>query len=379
MKKYVYPSVQALQVAAHKQSGVTLVELLVAISLGLFLTWGAIEAFLSGKQTYSMQQALSRIQENTRIAQELMGYDVRDAGNYGCAVGRFVANFNDVNRLSGTVPNSGSFNPVAELNFAYAVFATNDVSGAANADTTLLANLNPVPVAATDVLITHNATNVASEVLAGPPLPLPNQFAAPNRGVTTSSILAVSDCTENYIFTPSAVVGGATATITLAAPLPTTPIAGSSVMPLDASIYYIGLNGAGTRSLYRRLIGGNSEELLNGVENLQIEVGVDTNNDGVVDLYTTPNAVTPDQWNAWNDTPGAGDGNILESPNANPPPAPRVEQNVVAIRYSLLMRSNEELLEAPQTYNYNGAAVTAPDRRLYQVVTSTIGIRSRLN
>ena len=44
------------------QRGFTLIELLVAIALGIFLTWGVIEAFMSGKRAYSLQQSLSRIQ-----------------------------------------------------------------------------------------------------------------------------------------------------------------------------------------------------------------------------------------------------------------------------------------------------------------------------
>ena len=42
------------------------------------------------------------------------------------------------------------------------------------------------------------------------------------------------------------------------------------------------------------------------------------------------------------------------------------------------MRSENQLLEAPQTYTYNGAAVTAADRRLRQVFTGTVGIRGQL-
>jgi hypothetical protein len=45
----------------------------------------------------------------------------------------------------------------------------------------------------------------------------------------------------------------------------------------------------------------------------------------------------------------------------------------------LLLSSEQELLEEPQEYTYNGNAVTATDRRMYQVVNGTTGIRSRMN
>ena len=405
--------INAAVLAARRQAGLTLVELLVAIALGLFLSWGAIQAFLAGKQTYTMQQALSRIQENARAAQELMGYDIRDSGSYGCASGRNVGFYSlrpvtaadwaagiradplkylSINGLTGTSHTylAGESNPTAESNFAYATFAVNNVTGAANADTTLLAALNPTPVAGTDVLITHNATNVGAYVQASP-VSTSTKLNVPNRDFLLADVLALTDanCRQLFIFQPTSVTGGATAQVnyTPGFPQPTWGgknlwDTGASLMKLSTAIYYIGNNAAGTPSLYRRVSGsvaGPSEELLSGAENLQIEVGVDTNNDGVLDTYSTPNAVTAMQWNAWDDS--NRDGDIQEGIRISPDVSPMVEQNVVAIRYSLLLRSDQQLLEAPQPYTYNGTTTTpaATDRRLRQVVTSTVGIRSRLN
>jgi type IV pilus assembly protein PilW len=304
-----------------------------------------------------------------------------------------------VNFLPGSshAVGDGSTNPTAEHNFAFAVFATNNVTGAPNADTTLLANLNPAPLAGTDVLIAHTATDLGIQVLAAP-APSATQFTVRNRGLTTASILSVADCSGNFIFQPTAASVGVTQTITHPMrtwPVPPPPVpppvpplqpppnppVDSTVMLLNAPIYYIANNAAGTPSLYRRLIGGNSEELLNGVQDMQIEVGIDTNNDGIVDVFSTPNAVTANQWNAWNDSNGDGDiQELLDGDGAPVNPAVRAEQNVVAVRYSLLLRSDEtNLVETPQPYTFNGVTTTPTDRRMRQVVTSTVGIRSRLN
>lgn len=405
-------SIKATKCSLHHQVGLTMVELLVAISLGIFLAWGAIEAFLSGRQTYIIQQALSRIQENARMAQELIGYDIRSAGSYGCAAGKGMGDADDVNFLPGSTHTTvavstlgaGSTNPTAEHNFAFAVFATNNVSGAANADTMLLANLNPAPLAGTDVLIAHTATDLGAEILAAP-APTTTQFRVPNRGFLQTDILSVASCSGNFIFRPTAVTNTTPQVIThpqrRVLPDASFPIKrsiasekerkqlkglspGQTVMRLDAPIYYVANNPAGTPSLYRRLIGGNSEELLSGVQDMQIEVGIDLDNDSVVDEFRTPNNVTAAQWNAWNDANGDDDiqevldkdGNVI--PSISRPV--RVEENVVAIRYSLLLRSDEtNLVEDPQPYTFNGVLTTPTDRRLRQVVTSTVGIRSRLN
>lgn len=405
----------------RRQQGLTLVELMIAISLGIFLTWGAIQAFLTGKQTYTLQQALSRIQENARMTQELMGYDIRSSGSYGCASGKNVGIYAEkpisaqdyalgvrsdsikyawVSGLTGTshTPILGESNSTAERNFAFATFAVNNVSGAANADTTLLANLNPAPLAGTDVLITHNATNEGAYVLSGS---TKTQLTVPNRNFLRTDLLALTDanCRQLFIFQPTIPVtaAGGNNVVTYTTPTPTLsgfpdPIwgsknlwdAGATLMRLSSTIYYIANNAAGVPSLYRRVWNGTpavptgaSDELLNGVENLQIDVGIDTDNDGVVNTYVTPNAVTVAQWNAWNDS--NQDGDIQEGPRVLPDVPPHIEQNVVAIRYSLLLRSEDQLLETPQAYTYNGVVTTPADRRLRQVVTSTVGIRSRLN
>ena len=66
--------------AGISQSGFTLVEVLVSLALGLFLIGGAIQLFVQSKQTYRLQDSLSRIQENGRLAMESMVTDIRMAG-----------------------------------------------------------------------------------------------------------------------------------------------------------------------------------------------------------------------------------------------------------------------------------------------------------
>lgn len=344
-----------------RQRGLSLVELLVAIALGLFLSWGATQAFLSGKQTYSLQQALSRIQENVRLSQELIGYDVRDAGNYGCAVGKFVVNGNAAN----TLPN----NTRTEFNFAHAVYGVDGVNAGLVPFNPVTA-LDPPRLAGTDILVVRTSTNLGAEVL-GPAttpvgsIPTAAAITISNRGLLVTDVLSLADCTRNFIFIPNGLnPAGATAVINH--PFGDPPLPGSTVLRLNTAIYYVANNAAGRPALYRRMLNGNSEELMGGVENLQLQFGVDTNNDGDVDLYSTPDLITDAQWSAWNDTGGAG---LLDS----------AEQNVVAVRYSLLLRSEEQLLEAPQTYTYEGVVTVAPDRRLRQVFTNTVAIRSRVN
>ena len=64
----------------QSQCGLTLVEILVALLISLFLIAGVIQLFIGTKQTYRGHDALSRIQENGRFAIDRMAWDIRMAG-----------------------------------------------------------------------------------------------------------------------------------------------------------------------------------------------------------------------------------------------------------------------------------------------------------
>lgn len=100
-----------------------------------------------------------------------------------------------------------------------------------------------------------------------------------------------------------------------------------------------------------------SQELIEGVQDMQIFYGEDTNGDRIVDQYVDANAVA--DW-----------------------------ANVLSVRVNLLLVSLENnLANAAQTILFPadtggagtvGNSFAAGDRRIYQTFTTTIGIRNRL-
>lgn len=70
-------SSRTLPVLSH---GFTLVELLVAMILGLGLMAGVIQIFISTQNTYRMEEGLARIQENGRFSLDLIITQLRMAG-----------------------------------------------------------------------------------------------------------------------------------------------------------------------------------------------------------------------------------------------------------------------------------------------------------
>ncbi len=65
--------------------GVTLIELMVALVLGLVVAGAAMAVFLVNRQTYLATENLGRLQENARTAFELMAQDIRAAGMIPCS------------------------------------------------------------------------------------------------------------------------------------------------------------------------------------------------------------------------------------------------------------------------------------------------------
>jgi len=67
----------------HRQSGFSIIELLVAVTLGLFLMAALVEVLLSGNRSFTSANHLSRLQENGRIATGMIVTDLKRAGYMG--------------------------------------------------------------------------------------------------------------------------------------------------------------------------------------------------------------------------------------------------------------------------------------------------------
>ena len=70
--------------APRRMAGLSLVEVMVSLALGLIVVGSALTVFLSNRQTYAVTEALGRIQETSRIGIELMARDLREAGGNPC-------------------------------------------------------------------------------------------------------------------------------------------------------------------------------------------------------------------------------------------------------------------------------------------------------
>jgi type IV pilus assembly protein PilW len=74
------------------QKGMTLIELMVSMVLGLVVVGGVVSVLVANKSSYRTNEGLSQIQETARSAFELVARDVRQAGGAGCDNAQRMAN-----------------------------------------------------------------------------------------------------------------------------------------------------------------------------------------------------------------------------------------------------------------------------------------------
>ncbi len=71
-----------MKVLNPRQHGFSLVELMVAIAVALFLVLGVITVLGNTRHTYKDQSRLSQLQDDQRLAMTLLGNVVQSAGYY---------------------------------------------------------------------------------------------------------------------------------------------------------------------------------------------------------------------------------------------------------------------------------------------------------
>lgn len=87
---------------SRSQTGFTLIELMVALLLGVVLTSGVISVFITSRTSYSLNNAVGQVQEGGRFAMGTMQPIVSQAGYTGCANQTFSGtNANDLNNPTG--------------------------------------------------------------------------------------------------------------------------------------------------------------------------------------------------------------------------------------------------------------------------------------
>jgi type IV pilus assembly protein PilW len=73
--------------AAARQSGLTLIEMLVALTIGGLLIFGAAQAYVDSRNAYAVNETISRMQESARYAMSVLEPEIRMSNYWGLMKG----------------------------------------------------------------------------------------------------------------------------------------------------------------------------------------------------------------------------------------------------------------------------------------------------
>ncbi len=326
------------------QSGLSLVEVLVSVVISLFLLGGIVQVYVGSKTTFRFTNAMSEIQENGRYAMEIITQDLRLSSVWGCVVPNGKAGA--ANNINNTLTTWGSYD-VGLHDFTENGFVSGtEGDGLNNSDSiTIIGGKS----GQANVELPFRAANVTNIVTTAG-----NTFA-------TDDLILVARCGANNLLGTAeadihritSITNGPTSTqrqINLGSAKSQQFGNDAVVIELQNVTYTIEENSeaGGSPTLWRTEF-VERQELIEGIEQMQILFGIDIDKNGFPNQYVTSDNVT--------------DFN-----------------EVVAVRIMLLLHSLNEVIsdEGAQTYTFNKLTTTAADKRIRQVFSTTVALRNRI-
>ena len=331
----------ATRLSKKKQFGVTLIELMISMLIGLFIITAVTQIFLSSNNSNSLNRQLGLMQEAARIAITEIASDIRMAGFTGCISSAEIGN-----ALENNAANFEWLTSEQKIQGLSLADTQSKLDSGALGEGLIIYKLNP------DIayqITSHNTssntltldTNVNGLLVPGQPVGAIRQ-----------------DCSQVALISPSSVSGsnishntggggdfrncatqlkGSFRCYDSSSPTGTLSFNPGYIRPLDTVGYFTKLED-NLPTLFRKDVSnGNGTALVDGIETMRIYYGMDTDSDGVTNQFIN-----------------AGGRSFRHAD----------WQQVIAIRVHLLVRSETTVIPedlAPKAYFFDGTSVTPPD------------------
>ncbi len=327
----------------NRQSGLSLIELMIALFIQFLLIGGLVYSYVSSKVLYNVNEQLARLQENGRYATNVLQYDLRMSGYTGCLPLGDLIESNQVNVIADPMP--------ASFNIGEGITAYENGSGWTN-PTTITRKTD------TDVLTLQSLSGIGTHLTGNMSTENANiQVAGNPDGLEADDLILVFDCKSADLFRATSVSNGST-TVTIAHAnnanttnrLSRKYQEDARIMPFDAHTYFIGIDTDGEPGLYQYSMNSDVAVLLvNGVDNFQLYYAEDNNGDGAPDIYN--DAATVTDWS-----------------------------RVIGVRAGLLLRSNDGATSEARQFTFDGnQANPGNDKRLRKAFWSYVALRNKIN
>jgi type IV pilus assembly protein PilW len=269
--------------------GVTLIELMIALVLGMIVVGAAIALFVGNRQTYRATESLARVQENARTAFEMMSREIREAGAVPCSNESAVTN-----KLNTPTANwwsdwgAGIRGYAGNQAFAAApahAFGTGNGVRLSATDAIELKSGVPLNIVLTQDMATASAVltvNSTADISVNDILVACDfgDGGLPKRGELSTIFQATSKTGTTILHAASGNPGNCSADLGPGCVATTTPgiKINGMVGRLRSTRWYIANNGRGNRSLYRSRLNYNAgaapdvqnEEIVDGIQNMTL-------------------------------------------------------------------------------------------------------------
>lgn len=240
----------------NHQKGFSLIELMIALTLGMMLVTAVISIFLSTNKNFNQNDRYARLQENGRFALRLVTKELTMANFWGGMI--------DPSDIDTTVPLGAQCNLLLDTSNSFVVI--NNVTAA------------------------DASTLSGGCITAGTFQPFTDLFVI--KHVAGKGYLPGEALKAN---TPYVITNGSSGRLRVYDPgnSDTQPNGNERAYQYMLSVYFIRDNANGVPSLYRYSLptaGGITlveQEVAEGIENLQIQFGIDTDDDQTANMYVS--------------------------------------------------------------------------------------------
>ena len=173
-----------LPVYISKNSGFSLIELMIAMVLGLLVMYSFLQVFTASMKSTVLQNAYARVQENGRMSLELISRDIRVADFWGC--------LHDTSLITNHLDSS----------YDASAIATNQpgIAGSNNVSNITIETISVVDN--TDTITLRGATSFSNVKVTSPHM---INYASDitiinGAGLTTGDVVLISDCQGADLF-----------------------------------------------------------------------------------------------------------------------------------------------------------------------------------
>ncbi len=259
----------------RNQTGLTLIELMVALSIGSFLMIGAIQIYNQSREAFVINESIARVQETAQFAMDTIEADLRMASNWGrnsrglAVEGRSLVGDADPTSLIPPADCGARWvldlgKPIDGNNNSYGLGCLPSAQAGAwqpNSDVVTVRRASVAPVVPANGRLQIQSTRIQGQLFYNGIIP--GSFAEPANLASPAEPTDPS-ATHNLMVNSYYVAQESEL-------IPGVPTLRRKTLTMQAGASFIG-----------------DQEVAPGVENIQLQLGIDVDQDNTVDRYVNP-------------------------------------------------------------------------------------------